>query len=211
MQMKTSLQEKKLFKTIRASRKIAPPRCEHNKHVSYCLFSHIVAWELDCTTPRQKPCSVPTATQKGSQTKLAFRYGFQYPCWVYTVNVNYSTCWIPNQHSLAHSARTVMVNTQALLRLHRPGRRQSKLPEENFRGLNKVNNGDIIGPQKFSDIIPYHFLAYGNWMWRMASSICYSILSFRKIIQITLSYCKQTLRNADHDSSRLVKHHFSFK
>jgi len=42
-----------------------------------------------------------------------------------------------------------MANTQVLLRLHRPnGRRQSEMPEENFRGLNKVNNGDIIDPKK---------------------------------------------------------------
>jgi hypothetical protein len=42
-----------------------------------------------------------------------------------------------------------MTNTQVLLRLHKPnGRRQSELPEENFRGLNQVNNGDIIDPKK---------------------------------------------------------------
>jgi len=42
-----------------------------------------------------------------------------------------------------------MAITQVLLRLHRHnGRRQSELPEENFRGLNKVNNGDIIDPKK---------------------------------------------------------------
>jgi len=56
---------------------------------------------------------------------------------------------LDTQSALAHSARTVMANTQVLLRLHRPnGRRQSELQEENFRGLNKVNNGDIIHPKK---------------------------------------------------------------
>jgi hypothetical protein len=147
--MKASLQENRSLKTIQAGRKIALPNFEHNKHVSYCLFSHFVAWQLDFNTPRQQPCSVPTATQQGSQTNLEFRYGFQYPCCDYTVNVNYCTCGICNQHSIAHSARTVMANTQVLLRLHRPnGRRQNELPEENFRGLNKVHNGDIIDPKK---------------------------------------------------------------
>lgn len=79
--MKTSLQENRPFKTIPAGRKIAPPNCEHNKHVPYCLFSHFVAWQLDFNTPKQQPCSVPTATQQGSQTNLEFRYGFHYPCW----------------------------------------------------------------------------------------------------------------------------------
>jgi hypothetical protein len=42
-----------------------------------------------------------------------------------------------------------MVIAQVLLRLHgHNGRRQSELPEENFRGLNKVNNGNIIDTKK---------------------------------------------------------------
>jgi len=39
---------------MKAGRKIAPPNCEHGKHVSYCLFSHLVAWGLDFNTPRQQ-------------------------------------------------------------------------------------------------------------------------------------------------------------
>jgi hypothetical protein len=57
----------------------------------------------------------------------------------------------------------LMAIAQVLLRLHRHnGRRQSELPEENFRGLNKGNNGNIIDPKKISNIMPYHFLAYEN-------------------------------------------------
>lgn len=47
MQIKTSLQKNKSFKTIPAGRRIVAPTYEHNKHVSYWLFSHLAAREFD--------------------------------------------------------------------------------------------------------------------------------------------------------------------
>jgi hypothetical protein len=145
--MKTSLRENSSFKTILAGRKTV-------NIANTCLIACLVIplhGSSTLTHPGNSHAAFPLPHSRGHRQiwSLEFRYGFRYPCCDYTVNVNYCTCWIRNQHSLVHIARKVMTNTQVLLRLHRPnGRRKSELPEENFRRLNKVNNGDIIDPKK---------------------------------------------------------------
>lgn len=70
--MKASLQENGSFETMPAGRKIVPPNCEHSKHVSYCLFNHFVAWELDLTHPGNSHAAFPLPHSRGHRQIWSF-------------------------------------------------------------------------------------------------------------------------------------------